>query len=377
MKTFVFPGQGSQAKGMGKGLFEDFPKLVQRADEILGYSIKEMCLENPNGDLNRTQFTQPALYVVNALSYYRKLGESGVKPDYVAGHSLGEYNALLAAECFDFEVGLKLVKKRGELMALAPEGRMAAIMNATKDQVKMILSEHALNGIDIANHNTPQQIVISGIADEVVRAQVFFQQGNLLYYPLNTSGAFHSRLMKPASEEFKRFLRGFSFLPLARPVISNTTARPYNNDEIAVNLSAQLASSVLWCDSIRYLMSLPHIEDEMIFEEVGHGEVLTKMLRHIPKPTASELYELHNEGAQLLAPADSQVPQPSALQVAEALVSEWNARYPVGTRVTCRAYDYGQLETRTSAAVLFGHRAAIYMKGYEGYFELAEIVPVQ
>src|SRR3989337_2939421 len=129
----MFPGQGSQAKGMGAALFDEFRELTAAADSILGYSIKELCLENPRGELNRTQFTQPALYVVNALTCFKKLEESGQKPDYFAGHRLGERNALLAAECFDFEVGLRLVRKRGELMSQVPKGAMAAILNATKE----------------------------------------------------------------------------------------------------------------------------------------------------------------------------------------------------------------------------------------------------
>ena len=116
MKAYMFPGQGSQAKGMGGTLFDEFSELTQQANEILGYSVKELCLDNPKRELNKTQYTQPALYVVNALSYYKKIQETGQTPDYLAGHSLGEFNALLAAECFDFATGLKLVQKRGELM---------------------------------------------------------------------------------------------------------------------------------------------------------------------------------------------------------------------------------------------------------------------
>lgn len=108
MKVFMFPGQGSQYRGMGGALFDDFKELTARADHVLGYSIKELCLEDPRRELNKTQFTQPALYVVNALCCLRKVQETGAKPDFLVGHSLGEFNALLAAECFDFETGLQL-----------------------------------------------------------------------------------------------------------------------------------------------------------------------------------------------------------------------------------------------------------------------------
>ncbi|NTF35016.1 ACP S-malonyltransferase [Rhizobium skierniewicense] len=283
MKTFLFPGQGSQAKGMGGDLFDKFAALTAKADGILGYSIKTLCLDNPERRLNETQFTQPALYVVNALSYFRKLENGSTRPDYVAGHSLGEYNALLAAECFDFETGLRLVKMRGELMARAPEGRMAAIMNASREKVEAILRDNRLANVDVANYNTPKQIVISGKADEVQQAQSLFQQGEVMYYPLNTSGAFHSRLMLAASEEFNAFLSGFRFAAPAIPVIANITARPYQEGEVAANLTAQLAGSVLWSDGIQYLMNLGLPGDEMVFEEVGHGNVLTRMLSQIPK----------------------------------------------------------------------------------------------
>ncbi|MCE6078173.1 ACP S-malonyltransferase [Agrobacterium vitis] len=374
MKTFLFPGQGSQAKGMGGELFDRFHSLTAKADDILGYSVKTLCLDNPERKLNETQFTQPALYVVNALSYFRKLEDGAARPHYIAGHSLGEYNALLAAECFDFETGLRLVKKRGELMAKAPEGRMAAIMNASREQVEAILRDNGLANVDVANYNTPKQMVISGKADEVQRAQSLFQQGEMMYYPLNTSGAFHSRLMLAASEEFRTFLNGFRFSAPAIPVIANTTARPYRDGEVAANLAAQLAGSVLWSDGIQYLMGLGVLGDEMVFEEIGHGEVLTKMLRHIPKPRTPSIRE---DGELQPGPSEPvrTAPQP-APQKAEDIVRAWNARYPIGTRVRCSQHDYGDLETRTEAITLFGHRAAIYMKGYNGYFDLTEIVPI-
>lgn len=377
MKTFIFPGQGSQAKGMGGELFDAFRELTQKADDILGYSIKTLCLDNPKRELNQTQFTQPALYVVNALSYYRKLDETGRKPDYVAGHSLGEYNALLAAECFDFETGLKLVKKRGELMAQAPEGRMAAILNATKAEVAAILRDNALHNIDVANYNTPQQIVISGRADEIERAQAFFQQGNMMYHPLNTSGAFHSRLMKPSSEQFRKFLGEFTFSPLMIPAIANVTARPHKNQDVADTLAAQLAGSVLWCDSIQYLMACADADEPMTFEEVGHGEVLTKMLRHIPKDTSLVVnHREKNEDEPVSLAGVQHAFENRPPRAANDVVGAWNARYPIGTKVRCTLHDYDELETRTEAVVLFGHRAAIYMKGYNGYFDLNEIVPV-
>ena len=133
MKAYVFPGQGSQKKGMGEDLFDEFADITKKADEILGYSIKDLCLNNPDQNLNQTQYTQPAMYVVNAMTYLKKKQDSKDFPDYVAGHSLGEYNALHAAGVFSFENGLKLVKKRGELMSKAKKGGMAAILNTPQE----------------------------------------------------------------------------------------------------------------------------------------------------------------------------------------------------------------------------------------------------
>lgn len=272
MRTYVFPGQGAQARGMGGGLFDEFAELTARADEILGYSIKELCLVDPLRELNKTLFTQPALYVVNALSYYKTLQRTGEPPDFVAGHSLGEFNALLAAGCFDFEAGLELVKKRGELMSQATDGAMAAIVNATRAQVEALLEANRLHQVDIANHNTPLQVVISGPLDEIAACQGIFQ---VKYVRLNTSGAFHSRLMQPAQEEFESFLKTHTFAAPLIPVIANLTARPYRGDVLAEYLSKQICSTVLWSDTLHYLMN---VAGDMEFIEVGHGDVLMKMI---------------------------------------------------------------------------------------------------
>jgi malonyl CoA-acyl carrier protein transacylase len=291
VKTFLFPGQGSQSRGMGGSLFDEFADLALAADSILGYSIKELCLEDPRGELNKTQFTQPALFVVNALSYFKKVREGREKPNYLAGHSLGEFNALLAAECFDFEVGLWLVHKRGQLMSQASNGGMAAVVNATREQIESILASNGLTNIDIANYNTPSQIVISGLLEEMGRAQPLFQQGKMLYYPLITSGAFHSRFMQDAQVEFEGYLNSFTFSPPSIPVIANFTARPYEGDKVAWTLARQITGTVRWSESIAYLMDLASaVSTEMQFEEVGHGDVLTKLVknikRHAAKPEA-------------------------------------------------------------------------------------------
>src|SRR6185503_9058341 len=163
MLAFVFPGQGSQKRGMGQGLFDEVPEYaaVERdVDAIVGYSMRKLCLEDPDNRLKETQFTQPSLYVVNALHYYKAVA-SGTRPAYLAGHSLGEYNALLAAGVFDFLTGLRLVQKRGELMSQARNGGMGAVVGLTADAVARVLEEGGLAALEVANFNTPLQTVVS------------------------------------------------------------------------------------------------------------------------------------------------------------------------------------------------------------------------
>ncbi|MGN9863627.1 ACP S-malonyltransferase [Bacillus swezeyi] len=281
MITYVFPGQGSQKQGMGSELFDEFKELTALADEILGYSIKRLCVENPYSNLNKTQFTQPALYVVNALSYLKKIQESAAKPDFVTGHSLGEYNALFAAEAFDFETGLQLVRKRGELMSMVRNGGMAAVMGLSEEQVAEALKENHLHTIDIANVNAPYQIVISGQKEDIEKAASIFEAITevTMFLPLNVSGAFHSRYMNQAKQEFEQFLQSFHFSPLSIPVISNVFARPYTNESIKTTLSDQINQSVKWTESIRFLLG----KGQMEFEEIGPGHVLTGLIHRIKK----------------------------------------------------------------------------------------------
>lgn len=280
MTTYVFPGQGSQAKGMGKDLFAEFPDMVKIADQVLGYSIEQLCLEDPAANLNNTDYTQPALYVVNALSYQKKLKESGTKPNYVAGHSLGEYNALLAAEVFDFETGLKLVQKRGALMRQATGGGMAAVIGLTGEAVQKILSDNGKSNINIANYNSNKQVVISGPKEEIDNAESLFKDaGAMLYMPLKVSGAFHSPYMSPAQQEFVEFIKNYSFLPPSIPVIANVDAQPYQASNVTTKLGDQINHPVQWTQSIKYLLN----QGESSFEEVGPGKVLTGLITRIQK----------------------------------------------------------------------------------------------
>jgi malonyl CoA-acyl carrier protein transacylase len=279
MKTYVFPGQGSQQKGMGANLFEEFKDKVVEADTILGYSIQELCLTNSNDNLNQTQYTQPALYIVNALSYLKKIKETGAKPDFVAGHSLGEYDALFAAGAFDFATGLKLVQKRGQLMSRATGGGMAAVIGLKEEQIADALKRNNLQTIEMANYNSLTQIVISGPKQDIEAAKPIFEgsEGAQMYVVLKTSGAFHSRYMEEAKKEFEVFLNAFQFSELTIPVISNVHARPYKQSDIKQNLIEQITHPVKWTESIRYLMG----RGEMEYEEIGVGNVLTRLIKRI------------------------------------------------------------------------------------------------
>lgn len=279
MSTLVFPGQGAQKLGMGKDLFDKYPEKVAEANEILGYSVEKLCLEDPDKQLNLTQFTQPALYTVSGLMYLDRMEKGEPKPDYLAGHSLGEYNALFAAGVFDFATGLKLVKKRGELMAAAGAGGMAAVMNISRDDIERILAENGLGALDIANFNAPSQIVISGPKDEIERATGPFEDAGARYVIIKVNSAFHSRYMKPSRDEFAAFLTHFDFDPLQIPVIANVSARPYHHDEVKTLLANQISSSVNWVDTIRFLMG----KGEEKFVECGPGRVLTGLNRKIAR----------------------------------------------------------------------------------------------
>jgi len=278
-KIYMFPGQGSQKVGMGGDLFDRFTSITEEASDILGYSIKTLCLEDSGAELTQTQFTQPALYVVNALTMFADIEDSGTRPDFAVGHSLGEYDALLAAEAYDFGTGLKLVQKRGALMSGARGGGMAAVIGLSPDDIQRVLENNELGIIAMANLNAPSQTVISGVREDVVNAAPAFKAAGATYIPLKVSGAFHSRLMVESADEFASFLEGFSFSSLVIPVISNVTGRPYVEDSIPLNLTMQIKRPVSWVDSIRYLLE----QDQPEFLEVGPGKVLSGLLKKIRK----------------------------------------------------------------------------------------------
>jgi malonyl CoA-acyl carrier protein transacylase len=284
MTAFVFPGQGSQKRGMGQGLFDEvreYAAVEKEADTILGCSLRKLCLEDPDNRLKETQFTQPCLYVVNALHYY-KAASQGTRPAYLAGHSLGEYNALLAAGVFDFLTGLRLVKKRGELMGQAKNGGMAAVLGLSSTIIEKAVVEHGLQTLDVANFNSPSQTVISGPVEDIRRAgPVFEKLGARMYVPLQVSAAFHSRYMGPAARAFADYLSPMSFASPKIPVIANVTAQPYpssnSSESVKSLLTRQIDHSVQWLQSVRFLLR----EGVTQFIEMGPGNVLTRSIQEI------------------------------------------------------------------------------------------------
>lgn len=282
MITFIFSGQGSQTKGMGAELFDVYPSYTDKADRILGYSVKDLCLNDKNNQLCQTAFLQPAIYTVNALLFLNKMENGASIPDYLAGHSLGEYNALFAAGVFNFETGLKLVAKRGQLMGAISGGKMAAVLGITQDRIQTILKEEGLLTLSVANLNAPQQTVIAGPEKEIEAAQpLFLKAGAKLYRTLDVSGPFHTDYMKSAGKEFESFLNRFQYSEPAIPVISNAFACPYQNDQIVHNLVAQVSQPVKWIETIRYLAK----KGPMQFEEIGPKNVLTNMVAGILENT--------------------------------------------------------------------------------------------
>lgn len=284
MNAYVFPGQGSQKRGMGQGLFDEvreYTAIEREVDALMGYSMRKLCLEDPDDQLKQTQYTQPSLYVVNALHYYNAIA-GGARPDFVAGHSLGEYNALLAAGVFDFLTGLRLVRKRGELMAQAKNGGMAAVIGLPADKVATVLAENGLSALDVANFNTPTQTVVSGPVDDIKRGAPFFEgAGAQLYIPLQVSAAFHSRYMVDASKAYADFLAPMSFAVPRIPVIANVDASPYPVENASATVKShlvqQITNSVQWTRSVQHLLERGVTE----FSEMGPGNVLTRMIQQI------------------------------------------------------------------------------------------------
>ncbi len=283
MIAVLFPGQGAQYSGMGAELFEQYPDLTTEAGDVLGYAIDRLCVQDPNGLLSKTRWTQPALYVVNALSYRAWRAAHGNSPDFAAGHSLGEYNALEAAGVFDFATGLRLVARRAELMSRAPAGAMAVVVGLAEERIAAVLRDAQLDDVDIANHNTPTQFVISGPERSVARAEALCTgAGADMYAKLKVSGPFHSRYMRDAQRQFAAHVASAPLAEPRFPVVSNVTALPHGPD-LSADLVRQLSSPVRWTESIRHLIGA----GVDTFRQVGVGRALDSMVREIRAATAT------------------------------------------------------------------------------------------
>ncbi|UJR87251.1 MULTISPECIES: ACP S-malonyltransferase [Sandaracinus] len=276
MKAVVFAGQGSQRRGMGAALFEELPYLTARAEEVLGWSVRELCVSGSDHDLARTEYTQPALYVVQALAWLSRLERGSELPRFAAGHSLGEYAALFAAGVFDFETGLALVKRRGELMGRAAGGAMAAVVGLPVEEVERVLASSHELGIEIANLNSPRQVVLAGTPDALERARAPFEHAGAQWVRLAVGAAFHSSHMESAAREFAAALHAITMRPPRFPVLSNLTARPHEHDPRPA-LAAQIRATVRWTECVEHLVAQGVTE----FEELGEGKVLTGLLRQI------------------------------------------------------------------------------------------------
>lgn len=287
--AFVFPGQGAQAVGMGRDAYERFEaarRALDRADEALGFPLTRLIFEGPEAELRQTANTQPALLAVSVALLEACRGAGGLKPDYVAGHSLGEYSALVSAGVLAYDDALRLVRVRGQLMEEAVpggQGAMAAVLGAGRDELAALCRDVSATAglVELANVNCPGQIVVSGTAAGVEAVALRGKEaGAKRVVPLDVSGPFHSSLMRPAAERLAEELARVRFRDAEVPVIANVNARPVvSGEEIRELLVRQVVSPVLWEDSVRYLIG----QGVDTFVEIGSGTVLAGLIRKIDK----------------------------------------------------------------------------------------------
>lgn len=290
--AYIFPGQGSQAVGMGKDLYDNFPasrEIFEEADEALGFSLSKMCFEGTAEDLALTANTQPAVLTTSIAAFRAMEAQGFPLPDYVAGHSLGEYSALVAANAISFSDAVKTVRNRGTYMqeAVAPGvGAMAAILGLDLKTIEEVCLEVSKDSIcSPANINSPSQIVIAGNSEAVDRAiEVLKERGAKRAIKLNVSAPFHCALMYPAQVRLERDLQEISFRDLRFPIIENVTARSNSrSDRVPEALTEQVSSPVRWAQSVEYLIA----NEVETFVEVGAGKVLSGLVKQINRDVRS------------------------------------------------------------------------------------------
>ncbi len=304
--AYIFPGQGAQYVGMGHELYEVYPEakeVFDKANEILKFDLIKVCFEGPKEDLTVTSNSQVAILVhsIAALKVLEKNARELFIPKFALGLSLGEYSSLVASECLTFEEAVKLVRKRGRFMQAASEknpGKMASIIGMEPDEVEKLCRGF---GCEIANLNSPGQVVISGSAGSVeLTAGMAKEKGAKRAIMLDVSGAFHSSLMTPAKEKLEKEINAVTFKAPKYPVISNVTAKPTcNPEEIKQNLISQVNSRTFWDASIRYVSS----QGIKTYLEIGPGNVLKGLLRKIDKSLNAMNFEKPADFSSSLHPA--------------------------------------------------------------------------